>query len=449
MAPLRTPPATQMKTRGKKGQDKSPDKGYENQRQKMSSSGIVINLDKSTNSANETIETQEIDTGSNEINQEYSCPICIKVINDVTQQSIGCIVCREWFHTRCLKLTAVFCRSRQSKSYVCAKCVEDNKRTADLERERCKNVTLNGMENGDLINNHEINLKKNELENQEQCDTANLTSNNDVISILKNQNITLATLCSDVREMKVSIQFMSDLYDRVDKQDKEIEELKERVKYLETNMKNHNNKNDDCNGFINRPINNTDSQHQILLRENLIYRQIIVSNVPEIEGENIEAIAELVVNKLGIDDNDQDRVVEKSKRFSIKTKDGSSKSFLEITLKNQMLRSKAVASSKKLKLTLYDLDLNDNIDIMQENKEPVLFDEEQLKSNVYVNENISRYTRYILNNAIRIKNNNKEDEMDNGISAAWTYNDAVYIKKKNDNRAIRIFDLNHLNSIIE
>jgi BMFP domain-containing protein YqiC len=262
-------------------------------------------------------------------------------------------------------------------------------------------------------------------------------------------------LCSDVNDLKEmrddintlrsSVEFMSEIYENVKIHGKKIEAHGSRISDVEKRLAilEKQSKTPQQMESISKHSEGNLVGEETTWMTSPIAKQIIISNVPKINGENINRLTDQILMKLDIINREGYEGYEETRRIAIKTRSGHEKALIRVTFNNIKDKMEAIISSKRIKPTVKYLELSENSDIMMENENDIAMDDNTLEEKVYINENVTEHTRYILNKAIKIRN--ESNGKTNGITSAWTFNNIVYVKRQGKDRPIKIFDSSQLN----
>ena len=166
--------------------------------------------------------------------------------------------------------------------------------------------------------------------------------------------------------------------------------------------------------------------------------EVIVTNVPPLENENTEKVAEAILKgldaKIGTDE------IQQAFRFEV-NKDGKKRHFLKIRMNNDAAKGRAIKAARAAKATLKDLDLEAALKSKFIRPETG-GEEDHLKAPIFINEAVSKSTSQLLQSAVKSKK-------DNRIQTAWTYHDKVYVRKLQGSKPVLINSEAELASLLD
>ena len=150
------------------------------------------------------------------------------------------------------------------------------------------------------------------------------------------------------------------------------------------------------------------------------HREVIISNVPPMEGENTTKLAMHIFE--GMESGLEPTAVQTASRFE-SSRDGETRFFMKVLMANDEAKGKVIKAARAAKSNLKDLNLVQKTGSNFVNVLTLRAD--FLSAPIFVNEAVSRSTKALLTAAIKLKR-------EKNLHTVWTYLDKVYVRKQKD-----------------
>lgn len=150
------------------------------------------------------------------------------------------------------------------------------------------------------------------------------------------------------------------------------------------------------------------------------FRDVIITNVPPMEGEVTTNVAHAVFESLSASVSAED--IQSASRFESEA-NKTKKYFLKVRLSSSEIKGKVIKAARAAKASLKDLNLSSKIKLpfKNENELPPDFQ----AAPIFVNESVTRETKSLLQKTLKLKKEGK-------LHTVWTYQNRVYVRKSKD-----------------
>lgn len=150
------------------------------------------------------------------------------------------------------------------------------------------------------------------------------------------------------------------------------------------------------------------------------FRDVIITNVPPMEGEVTTNVAHAVFESLSASVSAED--IQSASRFESEA-NKTKKYFLKVRLSSSEIKGKVIKAARAAKASLKDLNLSSKIKLpfKNENELPPDFQ----AAPIFVNESVTRETKSLLQKTLKLKKEGK-------LHTVWTYQNRVYVRKTKD-----------------
>lgn len=153
---------------------------------------------------------------------------------------------------------------------------------------------------------------------------------------------------------------------------------------------------------------------------------VIISNIPELKNEDTLAVARFICKSLNSSISDTE--VLQANRFEAK----NGPRYIKATLGSRESKEELIRKSRKNKLTLGDSNMSSSIKKFSKTSPPIWCQPQQAAelletATIYVNESVSKKTRSLLLDVLKLKN-------DKSIFSVWTWRNRVYYKMKQEDK---------------